>query len=122
MRGAVRNKERWKGRRAPTQDPSTNHLLSRTGENFGPVSSMNSVVFGARGRVCTGCVCNVLNSTTNWVRCVVGPRVIAGTHGVRVVVHPWGTSAANASFTLVPSIRPVQPKALSRPGLCGAHS
>ena len=31
MRGTVRNKERWKGRRAPTQDPSTNHLLSRTG-------------------------------------------------------------------------------------------
>ena len=30
MRGAVRNKERWKGPRAPTQDPSTNHLLSRT--------------------------------------------------------------------------------------------
>ena len=29
MRGAVRNKIRWKGRRAPTQDPSTNHLLSR---------------------------------------------------------------------------------------------
>ena len=29
MRGAVRNKERWNGRRAPTQDPSTNHLLSR---------------------------------------------------------------------------------------------
>ena len=25
MRGAVRNKERWKGRRTPTQDPSTNH-------------------------------------------------------------------------------------------------
>ena len=24
MRGAVRNKESWKGRRAPTQDPSTN--------------------------------------------------------------------------------------------------
>ena len=31
MRGAVRNKERWKGRRAPTQYPSTHHLLSRTG-------------------------------------------------------------------------------------------
>ena len=30
MRGAVRNKERWKGRHAPTQDPSTNHLLYRT--------------------------------------------------------------------------------------------
>ena len=29
MRSVVRNKERWKGRRAPTQDPSTNHLLSR---------------------------------------------------------------------------------------------
>ena len=31
MRGAVRNKERWKRRRVPTQGPSTNHLLSRTG-------------------------------------------------------------------------------------------
>ena len=31
MRGAVRNKEEWKGRRVPTQDPSTNHLRSRTG-------------------------------------------------------------------------------------------
>ena len=31
MRGAVRNKKRWKGRLAPTQDPSTNHLPSRTG-------------------------------------------------------------------------------------------
>ena len=29
MRDAVRNTERWKGRRAPTQDRSTNHLLSR---------------------------------------------------------------------------------------------
>ena len=27
MRGAVRNKERWKGCRAPTQDPSTNAHL-----------------------------------------------------------------------------------------------
>ena len=27
MRDAVSNKERWKGRRAPTQDPSTNHHL-----------------------------------------------------------------------------------------------
>ena len=26
MRGAGWNTERWKGRRAPTQDPSTNHL------------------------------------------------------------------------------------------------
>ena len=31
MRGAVRNTKRWKGRRAPTQDPSTDHLMSRTG-------------------------------------------------------------------------------------------
>ena len=30
MREAVRNKERWKGRRASAQDPSTDHLLSRT--------------------------------------------------------------------------------------------
>ena len=30
MREAFRNKERWKGRRASTQDPSTDHLLSRT--------------------------------------------------------------------------------------------
>ena len=70
---------------------------------------MNSVVFGARGRVCAGCVCNVLNSTTSWIRCAVGRRVIADTHGVRVVVRPWGTSAANASFTLVPSIRAIVP-------------
>ena len=27
MRGALRNKERWKGRRTPTQDPST-HIYS----------------------------------------------------------------------------------------------
>ena len=33
MRGAFRNKERWKGRRAPTQDPSTNLLLSRRDEH-----------------------------------------------------------------------------------------
>ena len=30
MRGAVRNKDRWKGRRAPTQYPGTNRLLSRS--------------------------------------------------------------------------------------------
>ena len=30
MRSAVGNKERWKGRRAPTQDPSNNHMISRT--------------------------------------------------------------------------------------------
>ena len=32
MRDVLRNKESWKGRRAPTQDPSTNHLLSRSRE------------------------------------------------------------------------------------------
>ena len=31
MRGAVRYKEWWRRRRTPTQDPSTNHLLSCTG-------------------------------------------------------------------------------------------
>ena len=30
MRGAVGNTERWEGRCAPTQNPSTNHLLFRT--------------------------------------------------------------------------------------------
>ena len=30
MRDAVRNTKRRRGRRAPTQDPSTNHLLSRS--------------------------------------------------------------------------------------------
>ena len=35
MRGAVRIKERWKGRRAPTQDPSTNTQESR---RHGPVA------------------------------------------------------------------------------------
>ena len=35
MRGAVRNKERWKGRRAPTQDPSTNHCVVGVGGGFG---------------------------------------------------------------------------------------
>ena len=30
MRDALRKKERWKGRRALTQDPSTNLLLSRS--------------------------------------------------------------------------------------------
>ena len=34
MRGAVRNKERWKGRRAPTQDPSTNHRVVGVGAHI----------------------------------------------------------------------------------------
>ena len=32
MRGAVRNKERWKARPAPTQDPSTNNTAREQGD------------------------------------------------------------------------------------------
>ena len=34
MRDAVRNKERLKGRRTPTQDPSTNNSCSRAQTSF----------------------------------------------------------------------------------------
>ena len=35
MRGAVRNKERWKGRRAPTQYPSTDLAAQSAGSDKG---------------------------------------------------------------------------------------
>ena len=36
MRGAVKNTQSWKSRRAPTQDPSTNNSAGRTVERLPP--------------------------------------------------------------------------------------
>ena len=46
MRGAVSNKERWTGRRAPTHDPSTNHLLSRTVFAVAIIIAVSTVLMG----------------------------------------------------------------------------
>ena len=61
MRGAVRSKGRWTGRRVPTQDPSTDHLCylagnpDNDGSNrlhlFGFASDKNcTMVFNATAR------------------------------------------------------------------------
>ena len=44
MRGAVRNKKRWKTRRAPTQDPSTNNAHLREEEQLALNDGMDQLL------------------------------------------------------------------------------
>ena len=86
------------GRRAPTQDPSTNHLLSRT----------DATAVGDATAAGSSIDLTVAVTTASVVSAPVGSALPPVP-----VLHSLGT--------LVPRLWPVQPQN-PRPALCGPHS